>query len=77
MLDTSEYIVEMSAGSSQELTTNIISESMFTQVDYDGHHYQLIQEITDHSKDWPSIPISDGTIRSLNGNMVPNKTTRG
>ena len=29
-LDTSEYTVEMSDGSSQELTANIISESMFT-----------------------------------------------
>ena len=38
MLDTSEYTVEMSDGSSQELTANIIAESMFTQVDYEGHH---------------------------------------
>ena len=33
MLDTSEYTVEMSDGSSQELTANIISDSMLTQVD--------------------------------------------
>ena len=46
MLDTSEYTVEMSDGSSQELTANIIAESMFTQVDSEGHHYQLPQEIT-------------------------------
>ena len=50
MLDTSEYTVEMSDGSSQELTANIIAESMFTQVDSEGHHYQLLQEITRHRK---------------------------
>ena len=33
MLNTSEYTVEMYDGSSQELTDNIIAESMFTQVD--------------------------------------------
>ena len=77
MLDTSEYTVEMSDVSSQELTANIISESMFTQVDSEGHNYQLLQEITDHMKDRSEIPISDGTIRSQNDNMVPKKTTRG
>ena len=38
MLDTSEYTVEMSDGSSQELSANIIAESMFAQVDSEGHH---------------------------------------
>ena len=75
MLDTSEYTVEISDGSSQELTSNIISESMFAQVDSEGHRYQLLQEITDHRKDWLVIPILDGMIHSYNVNMVPNKTT--
>ena len=77
MLDTSEYTVEISDGSSQELTANIISESIFTQVDSEGHHYQLLQEITDHRKDRSAIPISYGMNRFHNGNMVPKKTTRG
>ena len=50
MLDTSEYTVEMSDGSSQELTANIIAEYMFAQVDSEGHHYQFLLEITDHRK---------------------------
>ena len=52
MLDISEYTVEMSDGSSLELTANIIPESIFAQVDSEGHHYQFLQEITDHRKDW-------------------------
>ena len=51
MLDTSEYTIEMSDEPSQELTANIIAESMFTQVDYEGRHYQFLQEITNHGKD--------------------------
>ena len=50
---------------------------MFAQVDSEVHHYQLLQEITDHRKDRSEIPISDGMIRSHNGNMVPKKTTQG
>ena len=50
---------------------------MFTQVDSEVHHYQLLQEITDHRKYRSAIPISDGMIRFHNGNMVPKKTTRG
>ena len=50
---------------------------MFTQVDSESHHYQLVQQITDNRKDWSAIPISDGVIRLHNGNMVPKKITRG
>ena len=57
MFDTSEYTVEMSDRSSQELTVNIIAEYMFAQVDSEGHHYRLLQEIADHRKDRLAIPI--------------------
>ena len=77
MLYTSEYTVEISDRSSQEITSNIIVEPMFTQVDSGGHHCQLLQEIIDHRKYRSSIPISDGMICSRNGNMVPKKKTQG
>ena len=77
VLDSSEYVVEMSDGSTQELTANLIAESMYSQVDSEGHHYQLMAEISDHRKDRTAIPISNGMMRSRNGNMVPKKTTRG
>ena len=77
MLDTLEYSIHMSDSSTQELTANIIAESMFTQVDLEGHHYQLLDEISDHRKDNSAIPISDGSYTSRNGNQVPTMTTRG
>ena len=67
----------MSDGSSQELIANIITESMFAQIDSEGHHYQLLQEITNHRKDRSEIPISDDMIRLHNGNMVPKKKNKG
>ena len=76
MLDTLEYTLEMSDGSSKELTANIIAESIFTQVDSEVHHYQLLQEIPDYRKYLSSILISDGMIFPRNGNMVPKKTTQ-
>ena len=42
MLDTSEFTVEMSDGSSQKLTANIVADSMFAQVDSEGCHYQVL-----------------------------------
>ena len=50
---------------------------MFTQVDSEGHHYQLLQEITNHMKYRSEIPISDGMICSHNGNMFPKKAMQG
>ena len=67
----------MSDGSSQELTANIIAESMPSQVGSEGHHYYFLQDITNHRKERLEIPISDGMIRLHNGNMVTKKTTQG
>ena len=50
---------------------------MFTQVDYEGNQYLLMNEITDHRKDNKAIPISDGMTRGHNGNESPKITTRG
>ena len=52
-------------------------DKKMAKVDSEVHHYQFLQKITDHKKDRSAIPISDGTIRSHNGNIVPKKTTRG
>ena len=77
ILDTSEYLVEFPDGSTKEITANIIAESMFSQVDSEGRHFQILREITDHRKDSSAIPKEDGHYKSNNGNMVPKFTTCG
>ena len=78
ILDTSEYLVEFSDGTTKELTANLIAESMYSQVDDEGHHFQLLKEISDHRKDDTAIEKKDGYFqRSSNSPKVPKKTTRG
>jgi hypothetical protein len=55
----------------------MIAENMLAGCDSEGHHFQLIQEITDHKKDRSAIKISDGFIISRNGKRTAKKTTRG
>ena len=77
ILDTSEYLIEFNDGTTKEITANIIAESMFSGVDSEGRHYQLLNEITDHVKDSTAIEQKDGYIKSKNGNQSPKMTTRG
>ena len=75
--NTSRYEVEFPDGHSEELQYNYIAENMMSQVDSEGHHYQLLAEISDHYADGTAIKKSNGFIKSSNGNKVPKKTTRG
>ena len=77
LLDTREYVVEFSDGSTAEYTANIIAENLFSQVDSEGRQYVLLNEIVDHRKDFSAIPVSDGHIISKNGNRIPKQTTKG
>ena len=45
VLDTSEYMAEFPDGTTKELTTNLIDESMFSNVNQEGHHFQIMREI--------------------------------
>ena len=77
MLDTTEYLVEFPDGTQKELTANIVAESMFSQVDSEGHHYQLLKEISDHRSTNEALKISEGYYTRKGGDKVPKKTTRG
>lgn len=78
ILDTSEYLVEFPDGTTKELTANIIAESMFSQIDQEGRHFQLLDEISDHRKGNDAIEKNDGYFkRHANGPNVPKRTTRG
>ena len=77
LLDTREYTVEFSDGSTAEYSANVIAENLFSQVDSEGRQYMLLNEIVDHRKDGTAISISDGFITSKNGNKTPKQTTKG
>ena len=48
-----------------------------SQVDSEGHQYQVLTEVTDHKKDDSDIAKVDGFIKSSSGYLHWKKTTRG
>jgi hypothetical protein len=76
-MDTSTYEVEFPDGHVEELDANIIAENMYSLVDSEGRHHQVLSEIADHRKSHAAIPIENGFYRTRSGNRHPKKTTRG
>jgi hypothetical protein len=78
ILDNSEYLIEFNDGTTKEITANIIAESMFSQIDDEGQHFQLLSKISDHCKDSTALTKKNGYFqRHSNGPIVPKKTTQG
>ena len=69
MHDKSVYEVDYTDGTMDQLTDNMIAENMLSQVDSEGHHYQMFTELTDHKKDDSAITNVDGFIKSSNWNL--------
>mgnify|MGYP003321204368 FL=1 len=77
LFDSREYLVEFEDGAIREYTTNLIAESIYSQVDDEGQHYTIIDEIIDHKKDNSALEQKDGFTCTRSGNRVAKKTTRG
>ena len=78
LFDTREYMVEFGDGHVGEYGANLIAECLFSQVDDEGHTYQLLKEIIDHRKDESeAVKVEDAFVTSRNGNQVPRRTTKG
>ena len=77
ILNTSEYLVKFPDEAFKELTANFIAESIFSQVEVEGKHYQLLSDISDHQKDGTAISKSEGYYTRGRNHKVPKMTTRG
>jgi hypothetical protein len=77
LFDTHEYVVEFIDGTTGNYYANVIAENMSSQVDSEGHQYQLMEEIVDHRSDNTAVLREEGYTVSRNGNRVPKVTTRG
>ena len=71
--DHSLYEVSFPNGRTEELTENVITESMLSRVDSEGNHYQVLKEISDHSEDGGQLKRSNGFIRSCGWNLHTKK----
>ena len=63
-------------GIMEQLAANIIAENMMSQVDSEGHHYQVLTEVTYHKKYDSAIYKVGGFIKSSSGNLHRNRATR-
>ena len=77
MYDKYLYEVEYPDETTEQLAANIIAENIMSQVDSEGHHYQVLTEVNDHNKDDIAIYKVDGSIKSSSGNLHRKRTTRG
>ena len=59
------------------MTANVIAENILSQVDSEGHHYQVLKDISDHSMDGIALKRSDIFIRICDRNLHAKKKTRG
>ena len=77
ILDTRVYDGMFPDGATCQYAANVIAESMYSQVDSNGHHTLLLKEITDHRKSATAITIDDKFIVSKTGRKSLRKTTKG
>jgi hypothetical protein len=76
LLDTRIYEVEFSDGQVLEYAANVIAENLYSQVDEEGHHQVMLDEIVDHKSNKSAVLPDDGYI-TLNGRRHRRITTKG
>ena len=76
-MDTTVYDVMFPDGSVSQYTANVIAESIHSQVDAEGHRYQILDHISDHRKDGKALKTSEGWITAKNGKKFRKMTTKG
>lgn len=77
ILNTKVYDVLFPDGSIQQYSANTIAENIYSQVDEDGHRYQLMEHILDHRSDGRAVRKEDAFTVSRNGSKSRRQTTRG
>ena len=81
MLDTRVYNVMFPNGAKRQYSANVNAQSMYANVDEDGHQYQLMDEIIEHRKDGTAVAVNDSFTFSTakNGKSVGSRkmTTKG
>ena len=75
MYDKSAYEAKYPDGMAGQMTDNIIAENMLSQVDSEGHHYQLLTQVTDHNRDFSAITKVNGYVKYSSGNLHRKSTT--
>ena len=77
ILDTRMYKVEFMDGTKQSLSANYIAENLFAQVDQDGNHQVLLDEIIDYRTTSKEVKQQDAFITTRTSTNRRHETTIG
>ena len=77
LLDTQVYDVMFPDGTIKPYAANIIAENMYAQVDTDGHHNLLIDEIIDHKTDEKALTKENMYVTMPSGAKKMKKSCDG
>ena len=77
LLNTLSYDVVFDDGEVKEYSANVIAENMFSQVDQDGYHVQMLDSIVDHASEDDAVKKENQYITTRSGTKRLRKSTRG
>jgi len=77
ILDTRQYQVIFPDGETAEYSANVIAECLYSQVDNEGNHFLLLDEILDWKRMDDAAKDEKILQVSHNGNIHRRRTTRG
>ena len=76
ILDTREYVARFDDGAEQAYAANLIAENLYSQIDREGHHFAVMQEIIDHEVGDTALSKDDSMYKDKHGRMQPKRTTK-
>lgn len=77
ILNTTVYDVMFPDDSVQQYAANTIAENIYSQVDVDGHRFQLMDHIMDHRTDGTVVSKEDAHFVDTKGKKQRRLTTKG
>ena len=69
--------MQFTDGETKELTANLITESMFSGINNERRHFQILFGISKHRKNDTALEKKDGFYEKEHGPNIPQKTTKG
>jgi hypothetical protein len=75
-LDSRVYVIEFADGEQVDVSYNTLAEHLYSQVDSEGHQYQIFKEIVNHRKGKAAVDKAD-QYTHYQGKKSKKKTTAG
>ena len=77
LVDTRIYEIGFIDGTTETITSKIISENLFAQVDEEGHRQLLLDEIIYYRRNNDAVHKNNAFIETSTGNRRRKMTTKG